>query len=101
MTCEEYVLKELEDTKDQLKKSREEAANHFNDVIVLTDTLCVFWDHIKLAEYGGVRVIQVDNIWENTHQDEFLKLYDFFKSKFAEQEADNGEQSETCEPAES
>lgn len=95
MTCEEYVLNELEEAKQNLKKSREEAANHFNDVIVLTDTLCVFWDHIKLAEYGGVRVIQVDNIWENTSQDEFLKLYDFFKSKFAEQEADNGEQSKS------
>jgi len=101
MTCEEYVIqllkdsrKELEETKQQLEESKETAARILLNLHHLADILDVIKQHIKLETYGNSRVISMENIWENCDAVDFTALYEAFRDKFEEEEEENGEQSE-------
>lgn len=108
MTCEEYVIqlledsrKELEETRQELKKSKEMEATLLARLNILSDTLEVITKHIILEIYGKSRVISMKNVWENCDAPDFIALYEAFRDKFEEGVEENGEQGETCEPAES
>ena len=110
MNCEEYILKyldetreKLEETKKKLDAEKEHAALLLLQFNKLADIVDVIGKHIKMKNYGSDRVIGMEDLWENSSgRADFAVLYEAFEDIFEEEkEADNGEQSETCEPAES
>ena len=109
MTCEEYILsyldetrEKLEETKKKLDAEKEHAALLLLQFNKLADIVDVIGKHIALKTYSKTRVIEFENLWENSDFADFNALYEAFNDIFEEgKEADNGEQSETCEPAES
>lgn len=108
MNCEEYILRYLDETREKLEETKkkfdaekERAALLLMRLNQLADILDVIKQHIKLETCCNSRVISMDNVWENYDAVDFTALYEAFRDKFEEEEADNGEQSETCEPAES
>lgn len=101
MTCEEYVIqlledsrKELEETRKQLEESKAMAARLLMKFNHLADILDVIKQHITLEIYGKSRVISMENIWENSEAVDFTALYEAFRDMFELGEEDNGEQSE-------
>ena len=110
MTCEEYILKYLDETRDKLEETKkkldaekEHAALLLQQFNKLADIVDVIAKHIKMEKYGSDRVIKMEYLWDNSPNcADFNALYEAFKDIFEEEkEKDNGEQSETCEPAES
>ena len=110
MTCEEYILsyldetrEKLEETKKKLDAEKERTALLLMRLNHMADIIDVIVKHIKMKNYGSDRVIGMEDLWENSSgRADFNVLYEAFKDIFEEgKEADNGEQSETCEPAES
>ena len=76
----------------QIAEYRKEM-DHINNVL---SALAV---KIKVETYNSHRVISIDDIWESSQY--FKPVYEYFKNVLEREEEDNGEQSETCEPAES
>lgn len=109
MTCEEYILKYLDETRDKLEETKmkldaekERTALLLMKLNQLEDIVDVIGKHVEMKNYGSHRTIGMESLWDNSDRDDFTVLYEAFKDIFEEEkEADNGEQSETCEPAES
>lgn len=109
MTCEEYILRYLDESREKLAETqkkldaeKEHAVLLLNKFNHLADIIDVIGKHVEMRNCGSHRTIGMENLWDNADRDDFTVLYEAFKDIFErEKEADNGEQSETCEPAES
>lgn len=109
MTCEDYILRYLDETREKLaetqKKLDAEKERSALLLMLLNDTwniVDVIGKHVEMKNYGSHRTIGMGTLWENSDRADFDVLYEAFKNIFEEEkEKDNGEQSETCEPAES
>lgn len=99
MTCEEYVVKELQDTKDKLADLQWRMAEYLKEMDRVGNVLSALAAKMKVETYNSSRVISIDDIWESSQY--FKPVYEYFKNVLEREEEDNGEQSETCEPAES
>lgn len=56
------------------------AAEQFSELVVQSDVLDAFWDHIHLKEVDGKRMISVDVIPESRDNSDFYKIFDFYKN---------------------
>lgn len=109
MTCEEYILRYLDETREKLAETQKKldaeegrAALLLLQFNKLADIVDVIGKHIEMKNYGSHRTIGMESLWDNADRDDFTVLYEAFKDIFeGGKEKDNGEQSETCEPAES
>ena len=99
MTCEEYIIKELDETKDKLANAEWRLAELGKEMAAVGYVLAALVNRMKLKTYGNHRVISIDDIWENEH--DFQAVYDHVKDLLRWEEKNNVEQSETCKPAES
>ena len=99
MTSEEYVVKELQDTKDKLADLQRRIAEYRKEMDRAGNVLSALAVNIKVETYSRHRVISIDDIWDSSQY--FKPVYEYFKNVLEREEKDNGEQSETCEPAES
>lgn len=99
MNCEEYVLKELDETKDELKNIELRLAMYRDEMRAVGYVIDALVKRMELRTYGKSRVISINDIWENEH--DFQTVYNYFKNLLGWEEKESGEQSETCEPAES
>lgn len=99
MTCEEYVVKELQTTKEKLADLQWRMAEYRKEMDRVGNVLSALAAKMKVETYNSHRVICIDDIWESSQH--FKPVYEYFKNVLEREEEDNGEQSETCEPAES
>jgi hypothetical protein len=99
MTCEEYVVQELLTTKEKLADLQWRMAEYRKEMDRINNVLSALAVKMKMETYISHRVISIDDIWESSQY--FKPVYEYFKNVLEREEEDNGEQSETCEPAES
>jgi hypothetical protein len=99
MTCEEYVVQELLTTKEKLADLQWRLAEYRKEMDRINNVLSAFAVKMKVETYNSHRVISIDDIWDSSQY--FKPVYEYFKNVLEREEKDNGEQSETCEPAES
>jgi len=99
MTCEEYVLAELGKKDEQVRRLKELIKVYhkmMKDVNQVLEILERRFNLHKQADGNGV--ITMGYIFEDLDADEFNLMKDVFHLG---KEKESGEQSETCEPAES
>lgn len=109
MTCEGYILRYLDETREKLAETQKKLDAEKERSALLLMRLNDLWNivdvigkHVEIKNYGSHRTIGMESLWDNADRADFTVLYEAFKDIFeGEKEADNGEQSETCEPAES
>ena len=99
MTCEEYVLAELGKKDEQVRRQKaliEDYQQVMKDVNRVLEILERRFNLHKQADGKGV--ITMGYIFEDLDADEFNLMKEIFHLG---KEKESGEQSETCEPAES
>lgn len=99
MTCEEYVLAELGKKDEQVRRLKaliEDYQQVMKDVNRVLEILERRFNLHKQADGKGV--ITMGYIFEDLDPDEFNLMKEIFHLG---KEKESGEQSETCEPAES
>ena len=101
MTCEEYVLAELGKKDEQVRRLKavcEDYQQVMKDVNRVLEILERRFNLHQQAGGSGKGVITMGYIFEDLDADEFNLMKEIFHLG---KEKESGEQSETCEPAES
>lgn len=99
MTCEEYVLAELGKKDEQVRRLKEVIEVYHQMMKDVNRVLKILERRFILHKLeGGKGVITMGYIFEDYDPDEFNLLKEIFHLG---KEKESGEQSETCEPAES